>query len=141
MNIEGYGNPTVGVGHLVIGNKELKYWCDKGELSSEDISNLLSDDLKPRMIQLNNILPKNIQIKQCQYDALLSIIFNRGIGCESCGNNRKGKGFKGSNLYKDFIKSGNLNSENISEFIENDGSLLSGSDRREKEAKMYLNCK
>ena len=93
------------------------------------------------MSQLNNALPDNINISQCQYDALLSIVFNRGIGCESCGKNKRGKGFKGSELFKKIQENGIQEDIDYYKYIVNDDSKLSGSLRRKREAELFTKCK
>ncbi len=44
FGLKGYGNPTIGVGHLIVGEIELKKWCDRGDLNDEDLKILLGDD-------------------------------------------------------------------------------------------------
>jgi hypothetical protein len=69
----------------------------------------------------------------------MSIVFNRGIGCERCGNGGKGKGFKGSELYKKLI--GKDIEKSFETLIINDGSKLAGTVRRKNEAELFNNCK
>ncbi len=100
---EGYGNPTIGVGHLIVGEDELKKWCDKGDISKSDVSDLLEQDLEPRVKQLLAALPKDkTPPSQCQFDAMLSIVFNRGIG------KGKGGGFKVQHFIRNILKKANL---------------------------------
>jgi len=139
VNIAGYGNPTIGIGHLIVGEAELKKWCTKEPLSNNDIKDLLASDLTERELQLNNALPNDIKLTQCQYDALLSIVFNRGIGCESCGKNKSGKGFIGSELYKQL--NGDDTGRTFEDLIVNDKSKLANSSRRKNEAELFINCK
>ena len=142
FKLKGYGNPTIGVGHLIVGEDALKKWCDKGELSDDDLKSLLGDDLEPRVKQLLAALPKDKDPPtQCQFDAMLSIIFNRGIG--KIG----GSGFKSSVFYQEYVIKGNYagkdekEREKIEKSIIDDGSKLKGSQRRKNEAEMYFNCK
>jgi len=114
-------------------------WCAKEPISDVDVKDLLSKDLNTRVDKLNNALPKDIKLSQCQYDALLSIVFNRGIGCESCGKNKSGKGFKGSELYKQL--NGDDTGRTFEDLIVNDKSKLAGSSRRKNEAELFINCK
>lgn len=140
-----YGNPTIGVGHLIVGETKLQEYCDKGNISEEEIKELLRSDVKDKAEKLlkaalnDNIT--NAKLNQCQFDALISIVFNRGIGKED------GKGFKSSTLWKDYIKKGELEiddpdkNDKIKDALINDGSLLAGSNRRNDEADLYFNCK
>ncbi len=76
LKLKWYGNPTIGVGHLIVGEVELIKWCDKGELSDDDLKKLLGDDLEPRVKQLLAALPKDkTPPSQCQSDAMLYYCF------------------------------------------------------------------
>ena len=141
LGIKGYGNPTIGIGHLIVGEADLKKWCDKGDISDDDVKELLGKDLELRVTQLKNALPKDAKPTKCQFDAMLSIVFNRGIGKEN------GKGFKSSAFYKEYIKKGNFDGSDenekakIKESLTDDGSKLANSQRRKNEAEIYFNCK
>jgi GH24 family phage-related lysozyme (muramidase) len=144
------GNPTIGVGHLIVGENELQKYCEKGIISSEEVEELLKEDIiykaeKPLINAINEYV-KDAKLNQCQFDALVSIVFNRGIGCETCKNYPNGIGFKNSDLWNNYIKKGVFYSDDPDENIEiknkiiNDGSILAGSNRRKDEAEMYFNC-
>ncbi len=98
--------------------------------------------LEPRVKQLLAALPKDkTPPSQCQFDAMLSIVFNRGIG------KKNGGGFKSSDFYQKYVMVGNYNGKNekekeeIRDLIINDNSKLKGSQRRKNEEEMYFNCK
>jgi GH24 family phage-related lysozyme (muramidase) len=136
----GYGNPTIGWGHLITTEAELKRFCltKDAKITIETANDQLQDEINEVTRQLKNVLP-NISLTQCQFDALMSIVFNRGIGCERCGNGGKGKGFKGSELYKKLI--GKDIEKSFETLIINDGSKLAGTVRRKNEAELFNNCK
>jgi len=145
------GNPTIGVGHLIVGENELQKFCEKGTITDNEIEKLLKEDIvdkaeEPLKKAINECM-KDAKLNQCQFDALLSIVFNRGIGCETCNNYPNGVGFKSSDLWKNYIKNGIFDSDDPDEKIEikkkiiNDGSILAGSKRRQDEAELYFNCK
>ncbi|SMO52711.1 fibronectin type III domain-containing protein [Solitalea koreensis] len=137
------GYPTIGVGHLIIGEDELQKWCNSQPISDIDVEELLKTDVKVKAEELLKNAIKNIpdaKLNQCQYDALVSIIFNRGIGVENK------KGFKSSKLWKEYLKNGIFDSddprevEKMKDFLINDGSGQAGSNRRNDEADLYFGC-
>jgi len=144
------GYPTIGVGHLIVGETELQKYCNS-TITQTEIENLLTIDIiekaeKPLKKLLNSI-SSSIQLTQCQYDALTSIVFNRGEGRETSKKKPDGYGFKGSDLWKDYLKNGVFNSKDpdiadkMRDALVNDGSSIAGGDRRNDEAELYFNCK
>ena len=120
-------------------------------ITQTEIENLLTIDIiekaeKPLKKLLNSI-SSSIQLTQCQYDALTSIVFNRGEGRETSKKKPDGYGFKGSDLWKDYLKNGVFNSKDpdiadkMRDALVNDGSSIAGGDRRNDEAELYFNCK
>jgi len=70
---DGYGNMTIGVGHLIKDSEPHLYYAT---LSNRQIHNLLIDDMRPceDVIQTHVTQPLN----QGQFDALMSLCFNIG---------------------------------------------------------------
>jgi lysozyme len=70
---DGYGNMTIGVGHLIKRNETHLYFTT---LSEQQIYNLLRDDMRPceDVIQSRVTQP----LTQGQFDALMSLCFNIG---------------------------------------------------------------
>lgn len=133
------GNPTIGIGHLIYGENELQEWCNKSPITEEEIMNLFKKDVKEKAEnQLKYYINKNIgkvELNQCQYDALVSIVFNRGM----CN-------FMKSSVWIKYFSEGVFNTddpdknEKIKDALINDGSTLAGSNRRKGEAELYFNC-
>jgi len=76
---------TIGVGHLLTASeKQTKIIEINGEkvrwvegLSADQVNNLLLQDLKPFVKEVNNLV--KVPLNQNQFDALVSFIFNIGI--------------------------------------------------------------
>lgn len=72
---DGYGNPTVGLGHLVLPKDNLKIG---DTISIERGRELAREDLLSVERAINNSV--YVPLFQHEYDALVSILFNSGIG-------------------------------------------------------------
>ena len=68
------GFKTIGYGHKYVKGDELKI---SEPLSLSDAHDLLMNDLKERVDQLNNL---KLNLSQNEFDATISFIFNFGIG-------------------------------------------------------------
>jgi lysozyme len=69
---------TVGVGHLIENGKQLPDAYNK-IFTSEEVDALLRKDLLRFEIGLSRLLPK-LSFRQNEYDALISFVFNLGLG-------------------------------------------------------------
>jgi len=69
---------TIGVGHLIEGGKQLPDGYNK-TFTSTEIDALLKNDLLRFEIGLSRLLPK-LSFRQNEYDALISFVFNLGLG-------------------------------------------------------------
>lgn len=116
---------------MIPNHTELEKYCSSknGEITNEECLTLFSEKLPTYVNDLKNALPKDSKLKQCQFDALVSIVYNRGISA-----------FKKDDLYKDFILKKKFNDPDIRNKIIYDNSKLSGSTRRIAEADLYQNC-
>jgi lysozyme len=65
------GKPTIGYGHTRTASMQM------GAIEERTADKLLRTDLDVFEAQLKPILP---ELKQCQYDAIVSLVFNIGIG-------------------------------------------------------------
>jgi GH24 family phage-related lysozyme (muramidase) len=70
---DGYGNMTIGVGHLIKNNEPHLYYAT---LSDRQIEDLLRDDMRP----CEGIIKSRVTqpLTQGQFDALMSLCFNIG---------------------------------------------------------------
>lgn len=68
------GHPTVGYGHKLRDSDGLTI---NSQISLDDAELLLLGDIKPVEAALNKLLP---DLTQCQFDSLVSFIFNIGLG-------------------------------------------------------------
>ena len=69
---------TVGVGHLIGDGKSLPADWNR-TFTQEEIDGLLKRDLNRFELGVCKMLP-NVQLKQCEFDALVSFSFNLGLG-------------------------------------------------------------
>lgn len=69
---------TIGVGHLIEGGKQLPNAYNK-TFTREEIDALLRHDLLRFENGLSRLLP-NVHFRQNEYDALISFVFNLGLG-------------------------------------------------------------
>lgn len=69
---------TVGVGHLIGDGKSLPADWNK-TFTQEEIDGILKRDLSRFELGVSKMLP-NVQLKQCEFDALVSFSFNLGLG-------------------------------------------------------------
>ena len=69
---------TVGVGHLIGDGKTLPQEWNR-TFTQEEIDALLKRDLSRFELGVCKMLP-NVQLKQCEFDALVSFSFNLGLG-------------------------------------------------------------
>jgi GH24 family phage-related lysozyme (muramidase) len=70
---DGYGNMTIGVGHLIKSNEAHLYYAT---LSDKQIHSLLRDDMRPCEDVINSRVTQ--PLSQGQFDALMSLCFNIG---------------------------------------------------------------
>jgi lysozyme len=70
---------TVGVGHLIGDGKSLPASWNK-TFTNEEIDGILKSDLSRFELGVSKMLP-NVQLKQHEFDALVSFCFNLGLGC------------------------------------------------------------
>ncbi|NBB31872.1 lysozyme, partial [Cellulophaga sp. BC115SP] len=131
INLKGYGNPTIGIGYMIPNHAELTNYCitKNNGITEDECLSLFSLKLPSYVNDLKSALPEGSQLTQCQFDALVSIVYNRGITA-----------FKKDELYKNYISKKKFNDPGIRDKIINDSSKLSGSDRRIAEANLYQNC-
>lgn len=69
---------TVGVGHLIGDGKSLPDSWNR-TFTQEEIDGLLRSDLRKFETGVLRMLPK-MQLRQCEFDALVSFSFNLGLG-------------------------------------------------------------
>ena len=69
---------TVGVGHLIGDGRTLPAEWNK-TFTQEEIDGLLKRDLNRFELGICKMLP-SVQLKQCEFDALVSFSFNLGLG-------------------------------------------------------------
>jgi lysozyme len=70
---------TVGIGHLIGDGKTLPASWNK-TFTNEEIDGILKSDLNRFELGISKMLP-NVQLKQHEFDALVSFCFNLGLGC------------------------------------------------------------
>jgi lysozyme len=70
---------TVGIGHLIGDGKSLPASWNK-TFTNEEIDGILKSDLNRFELGVSKMLP-NVQLKQHEFDALVSFCFNLGLGC------------------------------------------------------------
>ena len=70
---------TVGIGHL-IGNGQTLPASWNRTFTNEEIDGILKSDLSRFELGISKMLP-NVQLKQHEFDALVSFCFNLGLGC------------------------------------------------------------
>jgi GH24 family phage-related lysozyme (muramidase) len=143
LSIKGYGNPTIGVGYMISNHSELEKYCIEKEnkITKEECLELFSEKLPDYIDDLKNAIPNGSKLTQCQFDALVSIVYNRGIGKENCMAGPGKCGFKSDEFYKKIILGKKFNASEAYDLILNDHSKLKGGDRRKAEAELYTNCK
>ena len=69
------GNPTIGIGHLIITSELFPYFPEK--LTDTQVYDLFKKDLVKYETAVNKLI--SVKITQNQYDALVSLCFNIGI--------------------------------------------------------------
>ena len=115
------GKITIGYGHVILPSEHFT------KLTKEEATELLAKDLVSRENELNKLV--KISLLQNQFDALMSLIYNIGIG-----------NFKTSTLLK-YINSNKLNEvpEQFRKWVYSNKVKLKGLvERRESEIKMWL---
>jgi lysozyme len=70
---------TVGIGHLIGDGKTLPASWNR-TFTNEEIDGILKSDLNRFELGVSKMLP-NVQLKQHEFDALVSFCFNLGLGC------------------------------------------------------------
>lgn len=145
------GNLTIGIGKIILnpynkrsdGKTNLEYWCAKSPLSNDEMWDIFeSEDVEDHLDRLKSKFETTaVKYTQCQWDALLSVIYNRG----SFGN---GDGYWNDNMVKGKVEipEDNVDIENafISAFNWNNakakGWFKGLMCRRIAESQMFINC-
>ena len=118
---------TVGVGHLIGDGKTLPPEWNR-TFTNEEIDALLKRDLSRFELGVCKMLP-SVQLKQCEFDALVSFSFNLGLGT-----------FQRSTIRQALLR-GNKESamESLVKYCKAGGKILKGlQNRRLDERKLFL---
>lgn len=67
------GKTTIGYGHVILADEHFQE-----PMTRREAENLLKKDLEPRQKSLNSFL--KVKVNQNQFDALMSLIYNIGVG-------------------------------------------------------------
>lgn len=132
-----FGKPTVCIGYLINTEQELQKFCLnalKETITNDTCHRIFTEiSLPDHVADLKKALLADLQLTQCQFDALSSICFNRGI-----------TNFKRSSLYKKYLKdqpSIDLQfKDDLKEALINDGSDKIVKKRRKSEADLFFDC-
>jgi lysozyme len=118
---------TVGVGHLIGDGKSLPDSWNR-TFTQEEIDGLLRSDLRKFETGVLRMLPK-VQLKQCEFDALVSFSFNLGLGT-----------FQRSTIRQTIIRGDKeVAMESLLKYCKAGGKILKGlQNRRLDERKLFL---
>jgi lysozyme len=118
---------TVGVGHLIGDGKSLPPEWNR-TFTSDEIDGLLKRDLSRFELGVCKMLP-SVQLKQCQFDALVSFSFNLGLGT-----------FQRSTIRQAIIRGDYEQAmESLMKYCKAGGKILKGlQNRRLDERKLFL---
>ena len=118
---------TVGVGHLIGDGKSLPADWNR-TFTQEEIDALLKRDLSRFELGVCKMLP-NVQLKQCEFDALVSFSFNLGLGT-----------FQRSTIRQALLrKDKEAAMESLVKYCKAGGKILKGlQNRRLDERKLFL---
>ena len=118
---------TVGVGHLIGDGKSLPASWNK-TFTNEEIDGILKSDLNRFELGVSKMLP-NVQLKQHEFDALVSFCFNLGLGC-----------FQRSTIRQALLRGDKEQAmESLVKYCRAGGKILKGlQNRRLDERKLFL---
>ena len=118
---------TVGVGHLIGDGKSLPASWNK-TFTNEEIDGILKSDLNRFELGVSKMLP-NVQLKQHEFDALVSFCFNLGLGC-----------FQRSTIRQALLRGDKEQAmESLVKYCKAGGKILKGlQNRRLDERKLFL---
>ena len=118
---------TVGVGHLIGDGKSLPASWNK-TFTNEEIDGILKSDLNRFELGVSKMLP-NVQLKQHEFDALVSFCFNLGLGC-----------FQRSTIRQALLRGDKEQAmESVVKYCKAGGKILKGlQNRRLDERKLFL---
>ena len=118
---------TVGVGHLIGDGKSLPDSWNR-TFTQEEIDGLLRSDLRKFETGVLRMLPK-VQLRQCEFDALVSFSFNLGLGT-----------FQRSTIRQTIIRGDKeVAMESLLKYCKAGGKILKGlQNRRLDERKLFL---
>ncbi|WP_337045426.1 hypothetical protein [Emticicia sp. 17c] len=142
------GNLTVGIGKIIEnpaakrsdGKTNLEYWCERSPLTDDEMWEIFENgDFKEHVQRMKNKFTKpNVKYNQCQWDALASVIYNRG----SYGT---GNDYWEKNIADGEVKipkeNPDIKEAFISAFTNRDKKWFKGlMCRRIAESQMFINC-
>ena len=114
---------TVGIGHLIGDGKTLPASWNK-IFTNEEIDGLLAADLNRFELGISKMLP-NVQLKQHEFDALVSFCFNLGLGC-----------FQRSTIRQALLRGDKEQAmESLMKYCRAGGKILRGLENRRKDEK------
>jgi len=114
---------TVGIGHLIGDGKTLPPEWNK-IFTNEEIDGLLAADLNRFELGISKMLP-NVQLKQHEFDALVSFCFNLGLGC-----------FQRSTIRQALLRGDKEQAmESLMKYCRAGGKILRGLENRRKDEK------
>ena len=114
---------TVGVGHLIGDGKSLPASWNR-TFTNEEIDGLLAADLNRFELGISKMLP-NVQLKQHEFDALVSFCFNLGLGC-----------FQRSTIRQALLRGDKEQAmESLMKYCRAGGKILRGLENRRKDEK------
>ena len=123
---DGYGNLTVGYGHKVVSSDNLK----EGDVIDKSRAEELFNTDVTTAEKYVNTLPRISQLKQCEFDAIVSLVFNVGSGPVTDKNN---------DLYKALNKNTFVEAEVVIGFTYTMGRNKGLVKRRNAELNMFFN--
>lgn len=124
---DGYGNLTVGYGHKVESSDNLKLGDTISKSRAEE---LFEADIAEAESYVNK-LPKIASLKQCEFDAIISLVFN--VGPEPVVD-------KNNDLYKALNKNTFVEAEIVKGFTYTMGKNVHLVKRRNAELNMFFNA-
>ena len=114
---------TVGIGHLIGDGKTLPPEWNK-TFTNEEIDGILKSDLNRFELGVSKMLP-NVQLKQHEFDALVSFCFNLGLGC-----------FQRSTIRQALLRGDKEQAmESLMKYCRAGGKILRGLENRRKDEK------
>ena len=114
---------TVGIGHLIGDGKTLPASWNR-TFTNEEIDGILKSDLSRFELGISKMLP-NVQLKQHEFDALVSFCFNLGLGC-----------FQRSTIRQALLRGDKEQAmESLMKYCRAGGKILRGLENRRKDEK------